>query len=279
MASSGNVGACAGSRAQVRVSIVTPSFNQANYVERTVESVLSQHGDFELEYLVIDGGSTDGTLAILRRYGGRIHLVSEPDRGQSDAINKGFRMATGEILAWLNSDDTYLPGALDTAVATLRRGARWCFGECRIIDERDREIRRPIARYKTWLARRFSLRRLLAAGNFIPQPATFFRREIFEQAGSLEEQFHLAMDYDLWLRFARLGGPHFIHRPLANFRWHGGSKTGAHYRDVAWECFRIACRHARGFEHPVLAQHLASYAMQTTIYKLLDFAHPSRSNG
>jgi len=279
MAFSRKLSECAGSRERVRVSVVTPSFNQAAYIERTVESVLSQQGDFELEYLVIDGGSTDETLAILKRYQGRIRLVSELDRGQSDAINKGFRMATGEILAWLNSDDTYLPGALDAAVATLRRGARWCFGECRIIDEHDREIRQPITRYKTWLARRFTLGRLLAAGNFISQPATFFQREIFEQAGPLEEHFHLAMDYDLWLRFARLGDPHFIHRPLANFRWHGASKTGGHYRDVAWECFRIACGHARGFEYPALVRHLANYAVQVATYKLLDLFRPARSIG
>jgi glycosyltransferase involved in cell wall biosynthesis len=264
----------------LRVTVVTPSFNQGAFIERTIESVLSQRGDFELEYLVVDGGSTDGTLSILRSYEGRLRFVSERDSGQSAAINKGFGMASGDVLAWLNSDDTYMPGALHTVVRTLRdTRARWCFGECRVIDERDREIRRAISAYKSWISRRYSLRRLLAVGNFIPQPATFFRREILEQTGRLEESFHLAMDYDLWLRLARLEAPAFIPRPLANFRWHGRSKTGAGYHKVAWECFRIACRHARGFEHAALAQHLANYSAQMAVYKLLDLVRLARRSG
>jgi glycosyltransferase involved in cell wall biosynthesis len=260
----------------VKVTVVTPSYQQGAFIERTIESVLSQRGDFELEYVVVDGGSTDETLGVLRRHEGRLRFVSEPDRGQSDAINKGFRMAGGDVLAWLNSDDTYGPGALDAVVRTIRdTGARWCFGECRIVDERDREIRRAIARYKSRISRRFSLRRLLGQ-NFVPQPATFFRRDLLEQVGPLQESLHHAMDYDLWLRFARVATPAFIPRPLASFRWHGGSKTGAGYRTGAWECFRIARHHARGGEQAALAQHLAVCVGQIAAYSLLDLIRAAR---
>ncbi|HET8539054.1 MAG TPA: glycosyltransferase family 2 protein [Anaeromyxobacter sp.] len=254
----------------MRISVVTPSYNQASFIERTIESVLSQRGAFELEYLVVDGGSTDGTVEILRRHAARLRFVSERDRGQSDAINKGFRMATGEVLAWLNSDDTYAPGALDAAARALGEGgARWCFGECRVIDAQDREIRRAISRYKSWVSRRYSRARLVAR-NFIPQPATFFRRDLLDEVGPIDESLHLAMDYDLWLRFAAVAEPAFIPRPLASFRWHGGSKTGGGYARGAWECFRIARARSRGAEKLALAQHLAHYAAQVTVYAALD---------
>jgi glycosyltransferase involved in cell wall biosynthesis len=255
----------------LKVTIVTPSFNQGPFIERTVESVLSQRGDFELEYLVMDGGSTDETLSILRGYEGRVRLVSEPDRGQSDAINKGFRGASGDVLAWLNSDDTYAPGALQAVVETLSgTKARWCFGTCRVIDEEDREIRRAVSRYKSWASRRYSMRRLLSS-NFVPQPATFFRRDLFQEAGPLDESLHYAMDYDLWLRFARIAPPAFVPRPLASFRWHSGSKTGARYRRGAWECFSIARTRARGgLEGTAVALHAVHYLTQLAAYGVLD---------
>lgn len=255
----------------MRISVITPSFQQGGFIERTIESVLSQRGDFQLEYLVVDGGSTDATLSVLRRYEGRLRWVSEPDRGQCDAINKGLRMTSGEVVAWLNSDDTYEPGALQAAVAALRGGARWCHGECRIVDAHDREIRRGVTAYKNAQARRWSVRRLLGR-NFISQPATFFRRDLVEAVGPLDEALHYAMDYDLWLRFARVAPPVFVPRPLAAFRWHGGSKTGARYRVGAWEAFRIAGRHARGAERLALPGHLARYAAQVAVYRALDLA-------
>ncbi len=258
----------------MRITVVTPSFNQGAFIERTIESVASQRGPFEIEHLVIDGGSTDATLSILRRNEGRLRWVSEPDRGQCDAINKGFRMATGDVLAWLNSDDTYEPGALaEVSKALGPRWARWCFGECRIIDEGDREIRRAVSAYKSWVSRRYSRIRLLGR-NFIPQPATFFRRDLLDEAGPLDETLRYAMDYDLWLRFARVADPVFVPRPLASFRWHGASKTGAGYRTGAWECFAVARRRARGLERAALAQHLLHYVGQVAVYSVLDLATP-----
>ena len=194
----------------MRFTIVTPSFNQGAFIERTIESVLGQRGDFELEYLIVDGGLTDGTLDVLRRYDDRrLTWISERDGGQSEAINKGFGRATGDVLAWLNSDDTYVPGALDAVSGALRTtAARWCFGECAIIDEQDREIRHAITWYKNRLSRRYTARRLLEK-DFIPQPAAFFRRDLLEEVGSVDEACRYSMDYDLWLRFARV-----LHRAI-----------------------------------------------------------------
>jgi glycosyltransferase involved in cell wall biosynthesis len=254
----------------MKVSVVTPSYNQAEFVERTVESVLSQRGDFELEYLVRDGGSTDGTLEVLRRYEGRLRLVSEPDRGQCDAINQGFRQVSGDVLAWLNSDDVYVPGALDAVVRTMSEtGTRWCFGACGIVDEADRPIRGAISAYKSWVSRRYSRRRLLAR-NFIPQPAVFFRRDLLEEVGGLDESLRYAMDYDLWLRFARVAEPVFVSRELARFRWHDRSVTGAGYATGAWECFAIAARRARGAERVALVEHLAHALGEIAVYRALD---------
>ena len=260
------------------VSIVTPSYNQARFIERTIESVLAQEGDFELEYLVVDGGSTDGTLEILRRYDGRLRWTSERDRGQSDALNKGFRVARGQVLAWINSDDTYAPGAIQAAVEALSSSrARWAFGECRFVDEDDREIRRAISRYKSWVSNRYSFRRLLGR-NFIPQQACFFRRDLLEEVGSLVEGYRYAMDYDLWLRFGRVAEPVFIPRELASFRWHGASTTAGKYTTSVMEAFRIAGSHARGLERLALAQHAVHLAGQVAVYRLMDLTSAARAS-
>jgi len=253
----------------LRISVVTPSFNQGEFIGRTIESVLSQQGDFDLEYLVVDGGSTDSTLDVLRGFGDRVRWISEADRGQSDAINKGFARGSGEVLAWLNSDDTYQPGAL-AAVARVfaERRAEWCFGQCRIVDERDAEVRSFIARYKDRAARRYSRARLLME-NFIPQPATFFSRELWRAAGPLDERLRYAMDYDLWLRFAARGPPAYLPMPLADFRWHGGSTTASGFVASGWEGLRLAAAHARGLERLAVAGHAGSFLVQTAVYSLL----------
>lgn len=262
----------------MKVTIVTPSFNQAEFIERTIESVLGQRGDFELQYLVIDGGSTDGTLSILDRYQARLRYVSEPDQGQSDAVNKGFRMANGDILAWLNSDDTYLPGAIAEATNALRSGHRWCVGRCRVIDENDREIRRPIAWYRNTRSRNCTVQRLLSQ-NVIAQPAVFFRRDLLEEVGPLDTSLDLAMDYDLWLRFARVTEPVYVPRELAAFRWRRKSKTGAGYTKGAWEAFRIASRHARNGERGAVGLHYVHYVTLVAAYRLLDLLDRLRRLG
>jgi len=254
----------------MKISIVTPSFNQGRFIERTLCSVLEQTGDFDLELLVMDGGSTDETLSILRRYESRLRWVSEPDGGQSDAINKGFHLASGNILAWLNSDDTYVPGALERVAAAYRaRPFAWCFGNCHIVDEQDREIRAAITRYKDRQARRYSYRRLLRR-DFVSQPAAFFSSDAYRQVGDVSRDLNYSMDYDYWLRLAQGWPPVYIDAFLANFRWHAASKNGAYYRAAAWETFQTARRHAgsgHGFD---VSMHFLHFCALSAIYRVLE---------
>lgn len=254
----------------MKISVVTPSLNQAPFIERTIESVLAQTGDFVLEYLVMDGGSTDGTLDILERYRGRAEFTVGKDDGQSDALNRGFARTTGDVLCWLNSDDMFLPGALARVAEAFRAsGCRWCFGQCRIVDEDDREVRRFVTAYKNRACRRYSLSRFLE-DNFVSQPAVFFSRELWEEVGPLDRSLWYSMDYDLWLRFARASEPHFIPADLANFRWHGASKSGARFRDGSWEALQTACRHARLAERGAIIRHFLRYLARLAVYGALD---------
>src|SRR5947209_3721332 len=155
---------------KLRITVVTPSLNQGRFIERTVRSVIGQVGDFSLEYLVLDGGSTDETLDVLRRYDGRLRWVSEPDAGMADAVITGLRLAAGDVVGWLNSDDVLAAGALARVAEVFSRRPEvgWLHGRCDIIDESDREVRRWITAYKDWCCRHYSYRRLLTA-NFISQ--------------------------------------------------------------------------------------------------------------
>lgn len=203
------------------VTIVTPSFNQARFLEETMLSVL--HQDYpHIEYIVVDGGSTDGSVDIIRRYADRLAWwVSEPDRGQTDAINKGFAHAHGEILAWLNSDDTYEPGAVRAAVEALEKHpeAAMVYGDAHYIDENSRVIGR-------FPAAQTDYRRLRQGYVHIPQQAAFWRASYWRQVGPLDPTFYFAMDYDLWVRLAALAPLVYIPGQVwANFRLHSDAKT------------------------------------------------------
>jgi glycosyltransferase involved in cell wall biosynthesis len=253
----------------MRLSIITPSFNQGRYIERTVRSVLDQKGDFDLEHLVIDGGSTDNTLDILRRYEPRLRWLSERDDGQSDALNKGFAMATGEVVAWLNSDDTYQPGALARVVEEYRKEPfDWCFGNCAIIDEEDRPIREFITRYKVAQSRKYSYRRLLRR-DFIPQPAVFFSAAAYRATGEISRDLVYSMDYDYWLRLGKRWQPRYVDALLANFRWHTQSKNGASYRKASWESVQTARRHATPGQFLDLALHVGHCCALNVLYPFL----------
>lgn len=204
----------------MRISVVTPSYNQGEYIEATLRSVLEQ-GYPDLEYLVMDGGSTDGTLAILERYRDRLTYVSERDRGQAHAINKGLARATGDVLAWLNSDDLYLPDTLAT-VARLFAGRPdidVVYGDIIIIDS-DGE---PLL-YRPEIDFDYTI--LLYGTNYVYQPAVFWRRRATEAAGLLDESLRYALDWEYFLRMARVG-MRFWHAPqyLAGFRWHAAAKS------------------------------------------------------
>jgi len=186
----------------VKISIVTPSFNQGQFIQRTIESIVEQRGEFELEYLVVDGGSTDSTLEILRRYEGKLSWSSERDGGQADAINKGLRACSGDVVAWINSDDVLRPGALQRVAEAFKHpSTQWLHGRCDIIDENDRTIRHLISAYKHWSCTRYSYSRLLTE-NFVSQMTVFWRRSLMDQVGMLDQELNFAFDYDLWLRFS-----------------------------------------------------------------------------
>lgn len=205
---------------QPLVSIVTPSYNQARFLEAAMESVFAQSYP-RVEYIVIDGGSTDGSVEIIKKHSDKLaYWVSEPDRGQTDAINKGFARASGDILAWLNSDDTYEPHALAQAVAALQENpqAGMVYGDANFIDERGRVIGR-------FPAAQTDYRRLRRGYVHIPQQAAFWRASHWRQAGPLDLNLYFAMDYDLWVKLAKISELRYHPRIWANFRLHSGSKT------------------------------------------------------
>lgn len=219
------------------VSIVTPSFNQGTFIDATIRSVLEQ--DYPAEYFVADGGSTDETVAILQRYNGKLVWVSEKDRGQSHAINKGFSRTTGEILGWLNSDDTYAPGAISAVVKFFQDhpDVMMVYGDAEYIDADGR----PIARCAH--IEPFNLRRLVHYSDFIVQPACFFRREAFEAVGGVDESLNYCMDYDLWLKIAGRYKVAYLPRVLAHFRWFGDNKTAVGGQKRLTEIEQMARRH------------------------------------
>jgi glycosyltransferase involved in cell wall biosynthesis len=195
---------------EILVSIVTPSYNQAEFLEKTILSVLNQ--DYSnIEYIIVDGGSTDGSQEIIERYADRLSWwVSEKDHGQTDAINKGFARANGEILAWLNSV-SFLQRRLEIGMV---------YANTNLIDKNDKVIGRFPSAQTDYL-------RLKRGYVHIPQQSAFFRADLWKKVGPLDPSFYFAMDYDLWMRLARLAPIQYVPSLWANFRLHASGKTVA----------------------------------------------------
>jgi GT2 family glycosyltransferase len=239
-----------------RISIVTPSYQQGRYVERTIFSVVNQHYP-DLEYVVQDGGSTDGTLDALQRFDGELtRWVSEPDMGQADAINRGFGRATGEVMAWLNSDDLLLPGTLAYVgrYFASHPDVDVVYGHRRLIDENDGEI-------GVWVLPKHD-DRMLTNIDYVPQETLFWRRRIWESAGGrIDPDFHYALDWDLLLRL-REAGAKIVRLPrfLGAFRVHDEQKTTAQDKVGAAECARLRERvHGRPVPHEEAVSQTVSY--------------------
>jgi glycosyltransferase involved in cell wall biosynthesis len=233
------------------VSIVTPSFNQAAYLEETIRSVLEQ--DYpRIEYMIVDGGSADGSADIIKKYTGELAWwVSEADKGQTDAINKGFGRANGQILAWINSDDTYEPGAVSAAVKHLSEHPEvgMVYADCNFINERGQVIGK-------FGAAQTDYKRLRQGFVHIPQQTMFFRAELWDAVGPLDPSFYFAMDYDLWVRIAgRTTIKYLPDQTWANFRIHTSGKTII-ADDRCWpEMLRVHYRDGGGFFSVLVAKY------------------------
>ncbi len=215
------------------VSIITPSYNQARFLEDTLQSVLRQNYP-HLEYIVVDGGSTDGSAEIIKRYADHLAWwVSEPDKGQADAINKGFRRAAGEIVAWLNSDDLYLPNAITEAVEVFQAhpGAGMVFGDAVSSDAEGHLLNHlPAGNLQLINLLRFQI---------ITQPAVFMRRSLLEKVNYLDPSYHFFLDHHLWIRMAREAEIVHQERTWAVSRYHADAKNVYMADKCGEEAYRI----------------------------------------
>lgn len=223
------------------LSIVTPSFNTGSFLGAAIDSVLAQDWP-ATRYIVMDGGSTDGSVEVLRSFGDRVQWISQKDGGQSDAINKGFEKLGGDVLGWLNSDDTYAPGAFRAAMEFLSAHPEvdLVYGDANFIDARG-DLIGPCVHVEP-----YNRHRLFHYTDFIVQPAAFFRRSAFEAVGRLDPSLNWGMDYDLWLRLAKRFRIAYQPTVLANFRWLSGNKTATGGFARLREVERIMARHGLG---------------------------------
>lgn len=204
-----------------KVSIITPSYNQGKYLEATIQSVLAQ--DYpNIEYFIVDGGSKDNSVEIIQKYADRLDWwVSEKDKGHADALNKGFERATGEILAWLNSDDVYAsPSVVSEAAAYLKAHPEtgMVYADARVIDDAGKVIGQ-------FPARQTDYRRMLRGSVHIPQATTFFRADLYRKVGPLSLSLFFGFDYDLWVKLAKISEIRYLPRHWADFRLHGSGKS------------------------------------------------------
>lgn len=223
---------------QSLVTVVTPSYNQGQFIRATIESVLNQ-GYENLEYIIMDGGSTDQTAAVVKDYASRLTWISERDRGQSHAINKGFRMAKGEVVAWLNSDDLFLPGAIERAARELqaRPEVGAVYGEGYLID------REGVTTQRFPVTEPFNLWKLVHLSDYILQQTVFFRRKVFDEVGFVDEDLHYVMDWDLLIRIGKQYELGYIPEFMGCLREYPEAKTSAGGGRRIAEIARILRKH------------------------------------
>ena len=261
-----------------KISIITPSFNQAEFIEQNIRSVLSQNYP-HVEHIIIDGGSTDGTLEILQRYPHLIY-ISEPDRGQTHALNKGFEMATGTIVGWLNSDDTYCENIFHAVAGAFQSAdVMVLYGHGFEIDERG-AVRRPL--FTRGITNNNLIKYWKWNYEYI-QPAFFFRRTVFDDIGYLDERLYYVMDYELFLRLSERYAFLCLDKPLANFRMYEASKTGKKIHkiipDWIWELHKVSRRSWGSWTEARYYAYLLSFigAMIFSVLKNIFFVRGSKS--
>lgn len=244
----------------VSLTIVTPTFNAVGTIEETFASLDAQGVEFE--HVVVDGGSTDGTVELLEQRAARglLRFVSEPDEGLSDAFNKGLAMATGDVVGWLNADDVYEPGALAAVQGAFGPEVEWLTGECRIIGGDGAESRRMVTAYKNFLLHRWSYG-LYLTNNFVSSPATFVRRSVALELGGLDVRFKYSADYDLWLRLGRRSKPVVLRQVLASFRMGEGSLSITGFEDQFREHALNARENGQGHRIAVAVNAVLSRAI------------------
>ncbi len=253
-----------------KISIITPSYNQGSFIKETINSVLSQNYP-NLEYWIIDGGSTDETVSILKSYGDKINWVSQKDHGQTHAINKGLKKVTGDILAYLNSDDILLPEALKKVGEYFENhpDCNWLTGDCLVIDEKGNPSKGGwlVRAYKRFLLAIYSTKILRIADNMIPQPSTFWSRQAFEKIGNFNEKLNYVMDYDYWLRLDQFYKPHDLKFAISGFRSQPDSKSETSRDKLMKEGDKVLRSH--GATKSDLFFHHVHSAVVRFIYKLI----------
>jgi len=224
----------------LKFSIIVPSYNQGDFISQTIDSILNQSYK-NVEVLVIDGGSTDSTVEILKKYEEKIFWLSEKDKGQTHAINKGVALAKGDIITFLNSDDYYMEGALEKVAKHYqpKKENFWLTGDYIIVDEKGKRIQILIAKYKAFF-RKFLSFNLLTILNPINQPSTFFAKELIHQLQGFRQDLHYSMDYEFYLRAIKIQEPIIVKDKLSAFRIHKQSKGGSQYKQQFKEEYAVA---------------------------------------
>lgn len=260
----------------MKFSIITPSFNQSNFIKKTIDSVINQKGNFEIEYFVIDGGSTDNTINILKKYEKKLkndprikfYWQSKKDKGQSDAINQGFKRATGDILAFINSDDYYQANIFQKVADEFIKNQKnlWLTGYSLIVDENNKQIQKLVTIYKNFWLGHFSYTTLLIL-NYIPQPSTFWKRELYQKHGPFNNSLNYTMDYDFWLKIAKNNTPLILKKYVSNFRIHSTSKGKVGYKKQFGEDFRVVSKNTNN--KLILGLHYIHNQLIQLTYKII----------
>jgi len=276
--------------------IVTPSFNQAKFIAQTIDSVICQTGDFDIFYVVMDGGSSDGTVKILKAAEQKtfknkslslqsFKFQSQKDKGQTDAINKGIKFFDEQmkiknlkldkdslvIFAYINSDDYYLPNAFSQVVTAFKKESnkQWLVADSLIVDENGKNIQNLVRIYKQMLRKIYQFfPSLLFILNPIPQPSTFISYQAIKEIGQFDVNLRFVMDYQYWLRMQKKYGlPIFLNTALSSFRIHGLSKGGSQFEKQFAEQFKVARKYCHNMAFLLL--HQAHNWVTTTIYRFL----------